>query len=219
MTWARCALGIALAALAGCGAAPTGPEASLRELAAAMRRGDAAASHALMSARYRERVSLAELERLFREQPEEILATAAALEQPLAIEEEARAEVGPGETILLERVEGRWRVVSDVLDYYGRGTPRETVRSFVRAIEHRRYDVVLALLPAAERERLSEEGLRAQWEGPGREEVERLVSALREGLDAGPIQETGDRAVMPYGDRFRVVLVREAGLWCVEDPE
>ncbi len=203
----------------GCGAAPTGPETSLRELAAALRRGDARASYALMSARYRERVSLEELERLFAEQPDEILDTAAALEQPLAVEVEARAVLGRGEGVLLERADGGWRVVSDVLDYYGRDTPREAVRSFVRAIERQRYDVVLALLPAAERERLTADGLRAQWEGPGREEVERLASALREGLEASPIQETGDRAVMPYGDRFRVVLVREAGLWCIEDPE
>jgi hypothetical protein len=212
-------LGLCVAMLAGCGAAPEGPERSLGALAAAMRAGDARAAYALMSARYRERVPLAELERLFAERPEELRATADALERPLAVEEEARARLGDGEVVVLERTDGDWRLVTDVLDYYGRRTPRDAVRSFVRAIENGRYDVIVGLLPAAERSRVSAESLRAQWEGEGREEIARLVTALRTALETGPVQETGDRAVLPYGDRFRVVLVREAGLWCIEDPE
>ena len=205
--------------LAGCGGAPSGPDATLHTLADALRRGDAPTVYSLMSRRYRERVPLAELERILREQPEEVRATADALDGPVAIEEEARVRLASGEEIVIERARGQWRVVTDVADYYARGTPREAVRSFVRAIEHQRYDVVLALLPRAERERLSEEGLRAQWDGPGREEVERVVAALRGALETSPIEETGERAVMPYGDRFRVVLVREDGAWCIEDPE
>jgi hypothetical protein len=172
-----------------------------------------------MSRRFRERVPLVELERILREQPDEARATADALERPLAIEEEARARLPGGEQVVIERVDGVWRVVTDVADYYARGTPRDTVRSFVRALENRRYDVVLALLPRAERERLREDDLRAQWEGPGREEIERLVAALRAALETSPVQESGERAVLPYGDRFRVVLVREDGSWCIEDPE
>ncbi len=203
----------------GCPPPANRAETTLHELAAALRRGDAPAAYALMSSRYRERVPLEELARTMREQPEEIAATADALEHPLAIEEEARAHLATGDDVLLERGEQGWRVVTEVADYYARGTPREAIRSFVRAIEHHRYDVVIALLPLGEREQLTEEGLRARWEGPGREEVERLVSALRGGLETSPIEQSGDRAVMPYGDRFRVVLVRESGRWCIEDPE
>ncbi|MBX7196930.1 MAG: hypothetical protein K1X94_33075 [Sandaracinaceae bacterium] len=210
---------LAMGASAGCGGASPPAEQTLHELASALRRGDAPAAYALMSSRYRERVPLAELERLMREQPDEIRATADAIDRPLAVEEEARARLSSGDVIELRHEAGAWHVISEVADYYARSTPREAVRSFVRAIEHRRYDVVLALLPAAERERLTEEGLRTQWEGEAREEIERLVSALRGALATSPVQETGDRAVMPYGDRFRVVLVRESGLWCIEDPE
>lgn len=211
---------LALAAVsAGCGGAPRGPRETLHALAEALRRGDAPAAHALMSRRFRERVPLVELERILREQPDEARATADALERPLAIEEEARARLPGGEQVVIERVDGVWRVVTDVADYYARGTPRDTVRSFVRALENRRYDVVLALLPRAERERLREDDLRAQWEGPGREEIERLVAALRAALETSPVEESGERAVLPYGDRFRVVLVREDGSWCIEDPE
>ncbi len=218
-TRAVCLCLVSSLAAAGCGGTSPTPSRTLDALADALRRGDAPAAYALMSSRYRERVPLAELERLMREQPEEIRATADAIERPLAVEEEARAHLRTGEQVELRFEDGAWQVVSEVVDYYARSTPREAVRSFVRAIEHRRYDVALALLPAAEREHLTEEQLRTQWEGEAREEIERLVAALRLALDQSPVQESGDRAVMPYGDRFRVVLVRESGLWCIEDPE
>ena len=105
----------------GCGGAPEGPESSLHALAEALRRGDAPAAHALMSRRYRERVPLVELERILREQPEEVRATADALDHPVAIEEEARARLPNGEEIVIERTDGAWRVVTDVADYYARG--------------------------------------------------------------------------------------------------
>ncbi|GAB4110623.1 MAG: hypothetical protein OHK0013_46510 [Sandaracinaceae bacterium] len=172
-----------------------------------------------MSSSYRERVPLAELERLMAEHPEEVRATADALERPISVREEAIVRLPDGDGVTLEREGGAWRVVTDVADYYGRDTPRETVRSFVRAVTRRRYDVVVSLLPAAERSRITPEQLQAQWEGEGREEIARLLAALRGALAEAPVQETGDRAVLPYGDRFRVVLVREGGLWCIEDPE
>jgi hypothetical protein len=206
-------------AASGCGAAPAGPEGSLAALARALRAGDARTTYGLMSSSYRERVPLEELERLMAAHPEEMRATADALERPLAVREEAIVRLPEGETVALERVEGSWRVVTDVADYYGRSTPRETVRSFVRAVARRRYDVVVSLLPAAERSRTTAAQLEAQWEGDGREEIARLLAALRTAIADAPVEETGDRAVLPYGERFRVVLVREGGQWCIEDPE
>jgi hypothetical protein len=216
---ATAALTTAALAAAGCGAAPEGPERPLRGLAQALRAGDARAAYGWMSTSYRERVPLSELERLLAEHPEEARATADALERPLSVREEAVVRLADGETISLERDAEGWRVVTEVADYYGRRTPRETVRSFVRAVARRRYDVVVSLLPAAERSRTTAAQLEAQWEGEGREEIARLLAALRRAVVEAPVQETGDRAVLPYGDRFRVVLVRENGLWCIEDPE
>lgn len=219
--WGRALLLLVVGALAvgACSTRATGPRATLRAVAEALRRGDAAAVYANMSARYRERVPLAELERLIREHPEEIAQTAEALERPLAVEELAVARLGRGETVHLERREAGWRVVSNVLDPYARRTPREAIRAFVRALERRRYDVVVGLIAPTRREGLSEQGLREHWDGRGREEVERLVASLREALETSPVQQTGDRAVMPHGDRFRITLVREGELWYVEDPE
>ena len=85
-------------------------------------------------------------------------------------------------------------------------------------MERRRYDVVLTLIPEADREGMSEERMRDTWEGEGREEVERLLANLRAALE-DPIEEVADRATMSYGDRFRVQFVRENGVWRIEDPD
>ncbi len=203
----------------GCAAPPSSPRDTLSALASALRRGDAEAAYALMSSSYRERVSLEELARVMREQPEEIRATAEALEHPLAIEEEARARLSSGDEIVLRGEDGAFRVTTDVLDAYANASPQEALRSFVRAIERERFDVVLRLLPAAERERWSAEALRAAWRGDAREAVQRIVTGLRDALDGAHFEQTGDRAVMSYGDRHRAVLVREARGWVVESPE
>lgn len=207
-------------ALTGCGGPPRA-EDTLRALARALRAGDADAAYALMSERYRATVPLEELRAAMARDPDGMARTAAALEAPLGIEEEARAELAPGEVVVLRNEASGWRVLTDVAEYYGRRTPRQTVLSFVRAVEHERFDVVLALLPAAERARLSEASLRTEWTGPAREEVARLIASLREAL-ARPdvaLEEHGDRAVLVHGNRFRMVLVREDGLWCIESPE
>jgi hypothetical protein len=127
-------------------------------------------------------------------------------------------EYGDGETLRLVRERGDWRVATDVVDFYDQSSPRTALRSFVRAMERRRYDVVLALVPEADREGMTEERMREAWEGEGREEVERLLSNLRASLE-NPIEEVGDRATMTYGDRFRVQFVREEGVWRIEDPD
>jgi hypothetical protein len=85
-------------------------------------------------------------------------------------------------------------------------------------MERRRYDVVMRLVPDADREGMTEERMREAFEGEGREEVERLVATLRENLEA-PIEVVGDRATMAYGEGATLQLVREGELWKVEDPD
>ncbi len=85
-------------------------------------------------------------------------------------------------------------------------------------MERERYDVVLRMVPNADREGMSVDRMREAWSGEGREEVERLLENLRANLDA-PIEEVGDRATMPYGDRFTAEFVREDGIWKIEDPD
>lgn len=214
------AIGVLMLAL-GCGGMSAGatPESAVASFAGALRDGRTRDAYALMSEAYRRRVPLEEFERFFRDYPREVSETARTLSARRGrSEQEARIAYGEGEQLRLVREGGDWRVATDVVDFYDQSTPRVALRSFVRAMERRRYDVVLRLIPEADREGMSEPRMREAWEGEGREEVERLLANLRAALD-NPIEEVGDRATMIYGDRFRVQFVREDGDWRIEDPD
>lgn len=218
----RAALPITLVLLlGGCPSldAGTTPESTVAAFSGALREGRTGDAYSLMSDSYRRRVTLDEFRRYFRDYPAEVQQTARALSRPLGrAEQEAVVEYGDGESLRLVREHGDWRVATDVVDFYDQTTPRAALRSFVRAMERRRYDVVLSLIPEADREGMGEERMRETWEGEGREEVERLLNNLRAALD-DPIEEVGDRATMSYGDHFRVQFVREEGVWRIEDPD
>ncbi|MBX3273829.1 MAG: hypothetical protein KF729_26430 [Sandaracinaceae bacterium] len=213
-------LALALA-LTGCPSleAGTTPEATVAALSSALRDGRAEDAYALMSESYRQRVALDEFRRFFRDYRAEVQQTARALSDHRGpAEQEAVVAYGEGEVLRLVRERGEWRVATDVVDFYDQSTPRAALRAFVRSMERRRYDVVLELIPEADREGMTVERMRETWEGEGREEVERLLANLRAALD-DPIEEVGDRATMSYGDRFRVQFVREDGVWRIEDPD
>lgn len=212
------ALALLLGGCAGLSAGAT-PESTVSAFAGAMRDGRTDDAYRLMSESYRRRVSLDEFRRYFRDYPAEVQQTARSLtERRGRAEQEAVVEYGEGESVRLVRENGDWRVATDVVDFYDQSSPRAALRSFVRSMERRRYDVVLALIPEADREGMTEARMRETWEGEGREEVERLLANLRAALD-NPIEEVGDRATMSYGDRFRVQFVREDGVWRIEDPD
>lgn len=65
--------------------------------------------------------------------------------------------------------------------------------------------------------RLTPEKLRAAWEGPQREQMSRIVQAIRAALPNATIEETGDSAAMTYGAGGTVSFVREHGVWKIRD--
>lgn len=218
--------GLVIASVPLLGGCPGGidvrtPESALASFAAALRRGDAATAYSLTSESYRRSVSRAQFEEWMRRDPEELRRVVEELEHPAGPpEEEAIVEIGEHEHVRLVHDPAGWRVATDVVDYYSQATARQALLSFVRAIEHRRWDVVLRLVPEADRDGMTSESMRERWEGEGREEVERLAAGIRASLEGGaPIEENGDHAVMPWGERYRAQLVREAGAWRIEDPD
>jgi hypothetical protein len=64
---------------------------------------------------------------------------------------------------------------------------------------------------------LTPEKLRAAWEGPQREQVTRIVQAIRTAMPNAQIEETGDSAAMSYGAGGTVAFVREHGVWKIKD--
>ena len=65
---------------------------------------------------------------------------------------------------------------------------------------------------------MTEDRLRTLLAGEGEEALDHLAVALRAALD-GDVEEHGDHATLPYGERFRVELVREGDAWCAADPD
>ncbi|MDP3275986.1 MAG: hypothetical protein Q8Q09_12370 [Deltaproteobacteria bacterium] len=206
----------------GCGAARQAPFDVIQSYQQALqgqRFGDA---YALLSAEARNAMSLEDFERTAREQPEELRETTRWLAQiDNNATTTARLELSAGESIELIEEGGAWRLDPTVLDFYGQRTPRQAIRAFARALERRRWEVLMRFAPRRVAEQLTPERLREAWErGADAEDVQRMLAALRQSTER-PIEVTGERATMTYGagNRYTMQLVHEDGMWKVEDPD
>ena len=215
-----CVLVVKLAC--GCATHPDGPaspEATITAYARALNEGDLKSAYALMSDDYRSRVSFEAWQKLVEENSQEVIEVSNALTRvrgPARIRAEFDYE-GEADLQLVLR-DDRWYVQSDVARFYDQSTPRAALRAFVRAIEHKRYDVVLRLVPNSDKEGMTTASLEQAWSGTGKDEIARVLSNLKEHLDA-PIEVVGDHATLPYGQRLRVQFLREDGVWKIENPE
>ena len=59
--------------------------------------------------------------------------------------------------------------------------------------------------------------LKAAWEGTQKGEIQRIVQAVKSALPTATFEEVGDRATMPFGVVGTVQLLREHGVWKIED--
>ena len=202
----------------GC-AGPHGedPESVLRAYASALEQGRVEEAYRLLSEDARRGTSLDAFRRLAKDNPEEVREVARALRRPTAPPVVTATVTAPsGEELHLVLEDGRWRIDSTAVDLYAQDTPRHAVQGFVRALERKRYDVLLRYVPDAHREGLDAEKLKAAWEGDDREEMGQVLAALKQALPSAAIEEANDRATMPYG-AGTMQLVRERGLWKIED--
>lgn len=222
-----------------CATSSPGPSDTMRAYAAALREGDARGAWLLLSTRAREGMSFEQFERALRERPDDVRALAeryAAAGSDDGVT--ARLELPSGESLTLRSENGRWRLDPAALDFYPQSTPRQCLLSFVRALRRERWEVLLRLAPRAvvarmeamaAREpadggapRTAEDVLRAAWSGRAADEVSQMTEQLQQALERGrPIEVMGERATMTYGSGALSTarLVREEGLWRVEDPE
>jgi hypothetical protein len=211
---------LALAAGAGCGAAqsPGGdPQAVLHAYARALQEGRSDDAYRLLSDEARRGVSLEAFRRMVTDDPEGVREIGRALERPTAAPVVTATVTSPsGQELHLVLENGTWRVEASTIDLYAQDTPRHTIQGFIRAIEQKRYDVVMRYVPDAHKEGLDATKLKNAWEGPQKEEIDQKIPALKQALSAGSIEETGDRATMPYGPGA-IQLVREHGLWKIEN--
>jgi hypothetical protein len=205
--------------VAGCAQRAAAPGGAIEAYAAAIERKDYGAAYGLMSASYRQQVSLADFRRTLERDAAELSADARALRES-ADRWSGHATVAlPGdERVSLSREGGSWRLDGPPLEPYGQASPRAALRSFVRAVENKRYDVLVRLAPARFRTGITADKLRAFWEGPTSAQNRTFLRELRLNLYAR-IAEEGEEAFMTYGSGRQVRFVREEGLWRIESPE
>lgn len=206
----------------GCATHPDGPaspETTVTAFARALNEGNLPAAYALMSDDYRSHVSLEAWQKLMEENSQEVIEISNSLTH---VRGPARVlatfdHEAEGDLVLVLR-DGKWAVATDVARVYDQSTPRAALRAFVRAVEHKRYDVVLRLVPNADKEGMTTASLEKAWGGAGRDEIARVAGNLKDHVE-GPIETAGNHATLPYGERMRVQFLREDGVWKIENPE
>lgn len=211
------AAGVALA-VSACGSPKAeDPHSVLRAYALALDEGRADDAYRMLSEEARRGISIEAFRRMVKDNPEEVRDIAKALSRPTATPVvTAVVTSGTGQELSLVLENGRWKVEATAVDLYAQDTPRHAIQGFVRAVERKRYDVVLKFVPDSHREGLDAAKLKAAWEGHDKEEIDQVVAALRQALPTASIEETGDRATMAHG-AGTMQLVRERGLWKIED--
>jgi hypothetical protein len=203
----------------GCAHRPEAPAITVAAFGAALARGDLAAAYALTSTEFRRRMPFQAFAAGFKTGSDEPAALGKRMvaEAP-RIPPRVEVELSLGERVPLLLEPGGWRIDGPVYQAWGQGTARAALRTFVRALDERRYDVVLRLVPDRYRAGLSAEKLRAYWEGDHKKDNQALLAELRAALDA-PLAESADEAHLPYPPGRELRLIREGGEWKVEDPD
>lgn len=225
----KSAISIALVLVGGlvlpeaCAHRTASPSDVVRDFASAVQHGDYDHAYLLMSADYRRKVPLSQFRAEIDVERQSVALDAANLVQGLArgSPRPARSDVETpaGEHVALILQGGVWKLSEQPLAPFGQQSPRAALRTFVRAIGQRRYDVVLRLLPARHRSQVTEAKLRLYWEGPEARPHRQLLDLLHANLDA-PIIELGGEAQMPYGrdgQEGEVRFLFEEGVWKIDD--
>jgi hypothetical protein len=216
--WLSLGVLAASAALAACAArAGTDPESTLHAYARALDEGRADLAYAYLSDEARRGISLEAFRRIVKEDPDGVRELARSLERPAAPAVVSATVTSPsGEELQLVLENGKWRIDASAIDLYAQDVPRRAIEGFIRAVERKRYDVVMQYVPDAHKEGLDAAKLREAWEGPEKAQIGQVISALKRALPSATIEETGERAAMVYGVGT-IQLLREHGLWKIEN--
>lgn len=99
---------------------------------------------------------------------------------------------------------------------YSQATPREAIASFIAAFEAKRWDIVVRFVPAKHADDITEDKIRDEVERSP--EIRENIEAIKRALEANvEITVDGDKAEMRYAEGDEVELIREDGVWKIED--
>jgi hypothetical protein len=140
-----------------------------------------------------------------------------ALDNPTSVRPEGVLFLGDAEPTEVVWTDDGWRFAVDPTDYYGQSTPRQALRSLVRASRNKRWDRLLDLAPRRYRTGLAAGDLERAWtEGEHAEELSAARDRLADHL-GDPIRGDSYEAVLDLGDGRAARLEREGERWVVVD--
>lgn len=212
------ASGLACSIAVGCSQPHLAPRAAVSAYASALRRGEPQVAYGWLSAEARAQLTEAAFVDLYNAHRESFVELARRLSTPSGPAELTawvRLPGGAGLELVFE--DGQWRVLAKSLELYRQDTPMEALRTFLRAYDRQRYDVLLNLAPEASRAETTPQELQEAWEGDEQPTLQRIVIGLRAGLQTAQVEVVGRRATVRYGADSVVELVREGGDWKIED--
>jgi hypothetical protein len=195
------------------------PSQTLTAYADALDGGRVEEAYSLLSDEAKKSITFDAFARMVRENPEEMRDLARALRRPAGPPLVTATVTAPsGEALVLVYEAGQWRVDGSAIDLYSQASPKAALTSFVRAFHSQRYDVLLRFVPERSRAQgLDLPKLERAWRGEQREDITRIVQALEAALPTAKIELIGDRATMAYGAGGTVELLREGGVWKIEE--
>lgn len=214
---------VALAALVSCCGSLAQPQPStadkvVRAYARALGEGEHRAAYELMSPAFRARVTFESWQKSLADNPQEVSDASRRLARVRSQDDVHALEHSKHEPLALTEDAGRWYIANTPIQLYDQSTPRAALRSFVAAFARKRYDVILRLMPEADKEGVTSETLTQHFGHEARDQIARMLSQLSANLDA-PIEQHAQRATMPYAEHRRVTFVLERDRWRIEAPQ
>ncbi len=208
------AAGATVAAM-GCAGGVT-PQDTVREYARAVDRGDSDRAWALTAPEARSATSRARFNTDFASEAAAGESYTDALRRAADGSAELHAELpySDFETATLAYVDGAWVITGGVGDFFSQATPRDTLRTFIRAVQSQDTQALMPLIPGEFRAQIEEDDL-ATWLEARSVELEQTVALLLSSVDA-PIRERDGEAWLRYGSH-EMSFVSENGRWVISD--
>lgn len=196
---------------------PSTPSRTARDFGNLIEREAYDAAYHLLASDSRAEVSPEDFARELRQNPSERLALASMLRgEPEAQRAEARFTLADGTVVRFYLEDGEWRLDGSILNPYPQSTPELALRSFSRAVQNKRFDLLIRFVPRRDREGLNEQVFREAFEDGPDPALARLFAIVDE-TDSFKAQIEDDRAVIQYASDGLVFLVFEDSVWKIAD--